>query len=123
MGMTMAEKLLARASGKVAVQPGDIIWANVDVAMMDDVLGPRIEIADKMQELEAEIWDHKKVVVILDHYSPAANVQQAEILKFTREWAQENNVRISIVPATSKQFRSEDRVLLGCWLLIISYKC
>ncbi len=93
MGMTIAEKLLARASGQVKVQPGDIVWVDVDVAMMDDVLGPRIEIADKMQELGAKIWNTDKVVVILDHYSPAANVQQAEILKFTRDWAQKNNVR------------------------------
>ena len=93
MGMTIAEKILAKAGNKTDVVPGDIIWANVRTAMMDDILGPRIEIAEKMQELGANIWDKDKVVVVLDHYSPAANVKQAEILKFTREWAQKQNVK------------------------------
>lgn len=92
MGMTLAEKLLARASRQAVVKPGDIVWANVDAAMMDDVLGPRIEIADKLKELGATIWDTDKVIVISDHYYPAATVQQAEIVKFTREWAQSNQV-------------------------------
>ena len=93
MGMTLAEKILAKTGDKPDVTPGDIVWANVQTAMMDDILGPRIEIAEKMQELGASIWDKDKVVVVLDHYSPAANVKQAEILKFTREWAQSQNVK------------------------------
>ena len=45
MGMTFAQKALARAAGKDYVDIGEIVMANVDVAMMDDILGPRIEIA------------------------------------------------------------------------------
>lgn len=93
MGMTLAEKILAHASGKEAVHQGDIIWADVQTAMMDDILGPRIEIAEKFKELGVPIWDKNKVVVVLDHYSPAANEKQADILKFTREWCQENQIR------------------------------
>lgn len=44
-GMTFAQKALARAAGKDYVEIGEIVNANVDVAMMDDILGPRIEIA------------------------------------------------------------------------------
>jgi 3-isopropylmalate/(R)-2-methylmalate dehydratase large subunit len=90
--MTLAEKLLAKASGQTQIQAGDIIWANVDAAMMDDVLGPRIEIAEKLEKLKAKIWDRDKVVLILDHYTPPANAQQADILKFTRDWAQQQNI-------------------------------
>lgn len=87
MGMTMAEKILARAAGQRLVKPGDFIWANVDTAMMDDLLGPRVVIAEQIKKLGDRIWDKDKVVIISDHYSPAANITQAEILRFTRDWA------------------------------------
>lgn len=93
MGMTMAEKILARASGKTWVKPGDFVWANVDAAMMDDLLGPRVVIAEQIKKLGNTIWDKEKVVIISDHYSPAANITQAEILRFTREWAKEYGIR------------------------------
>ncbi|MDF2876879.1 MAG: 3-isopropylmalate dehydratase large subunit, partial [Sporomusa sp.] len=92
MGMTMAEKIIARASGKSTVKPGDFVWANVDIAMMDDLLGPRVIIADQIQKLGNTIWDKDKVVIISDHYSPAANITQAEILQFTRNWAKEYGI-------------------------------
>lgn len=87
MGKTMSEKILARASGNENVSAGDILWANIDKAMMDDILGPRLEIAEKLDELNADIWDTDRVVVISDHYTPPANANQAEIVKFTRDWS------------------------------------
>ncbi len=92
MGMTIAEKILAAASGRQSVHPGEIVMANVDKAMMDDILGPRVEIADRMEELGAKVWDTEKVVIIADHYTPPANAKQAAIVKFTQEWAQNNNI-------------------------------
>lgn len=92
MGMTMAEKIIARTAGKSSVKPGDFVWANVDTAMMDDLLGPRVVIADHIKKLGDQIWDKNKVVVISDHYSPAANITQAEILQFTRNWSREYGV-------------------------------
>jgi 3-isopropylmalate/(R)-2-methylmalate dehydratase large subunit len=93
MGMTISEKIIARAAHQDSVKAGDIIWADVDVAMMDDILGPRVEIAARMKELGVDIWDPGKVVIISDHYTPPANAAQAGIVKFTREWAAANNVK------------------------------
>ena len=70
--MTFAQKALARAAGKDYVEIGEIVNANVDVAMMDDILGPRIEIAEGLKELGVGVWDKSKVVVISDHYTPPA---------------------------------------------------
>jgi 3-isopropylmalate/(R)-2-methylmalate dehydratase large subunit len=92
MGMTLTEKILAKASSNTSVKAGEIVWVKVDKAMMDDILGPRVEIAEKMKELNAEVWDKDKVVIISDHYTPPANAMQAEIVKFTREWADENKI-------------------------------
>ena len=41
MGYTISEKIMARASGNEQVHADDIVWVDIDRAMMDDVLGPR----------------------------------------------------------------------------------
>lgn len=92
MGMTMAEKIIAKTASKDTVRPGDFVWADVDTAMMDDLLGPRVVIADHIKKLGNRVWDKAKVVIISDHYSPAANITQAEILQFTRNWSKEYGI-------------------------------
>jgi 3-isopropylmalate/(R)-2-methylmalate dehydratase large subunit len=92
MGKTMSEKILSRVSDNKDAKAGDIVVARIGVAMMDDILGPRIEIGDKLKELGADIWDKEKVVVVSDHYTPPANAKQAEIVKFTRDWSKEYGV-------------------------------
>ena len=92
MGMTISEKILAKASGSQSVKAGEICWVNVDKAMMDDILGPRVEIADNLKKLGVPVWDPDRVVIVSDHYTPPANIKQANIVKFTRDWAKENGV-------------------------------
>ncbi|MDR1835236.1 MAG: 3-isopropylmalate dehydratase large subunit [Fusobacteriaceae bacterium] len=92
MGYTMSEKILARAAGRDFVSAGDIIWAKIDKAMMDDILGPRIEIDEKLKELNAKLWAPERVILISDHYTPPAGEKEANIVKFTRDWAKEYNV-------------------------------
>ena len=91
MGMTFSQKALARASGKQTTEVGEIVNSNVDIAMMDDILGPRVEIAQRLEELDVPVWDPSKIVVISDHYTPTCTIAQAEIVKFTKNWAIENN--------------------------------
>ena len=93
MGLTISEKILAAASGNQEVHADDIVWVDIDRAMMDDVLGPRLEIDDRMKEMEVDVWDPDRVVIISDHYTPPANLHQANIVKFTREWARDHKVR------------------------------
>ncbi|WP_270421603.1 3-isopropylmalate dehydratase large subunit [Acidaminococcus massiliensis] len=93
MGLTLSEKILSKASGVGNVKAGDIVWVHVDRAMMDDILGPRVEIADNLKKLGVPIWNPNKVVVISDHYTPPANIKQANIVKFTREWASKNGIK------------------------------
>lgn len=92
MGKTLSEKILAIKSGKAELNAGDVVWVDVDKAMMDDILGPRVQIAEKLPELASEIKHKEKIVVISDHYTPPANIKQAEIVKFTRDWSAENGV-------------------------------
>ena len=67
--MTMTEKILARASGKDHVAPGENVWVNVDVLMTHDVCGPgTIGVFKKHFGENAKLWDKKKVIIIPDHY-------------------------------------------------------
>lgn len=93
MGKTISEKILAKAAGVPGVSAGEIYWVNVDKAMMDDILGPRVEIADNLEKLNVPVWDPDKVVIISDHYTPPANIKQANIVKYTREWAKEHDIK------------------------------
>lgn len=92
MGMTLAEKILAKKAGKDRVVPGEIVVVPVDCAMMTDILGPRI-IASELERLHREIKNPDSVVIVADHYTPSATEYQAEIVNFSRKWAKEHGIR------------------------------
>ncbi len=91
-GATLAEKIIARASGRHRVEPGEIVTCHVDLAMMHDSGGPR-RVKPVLERLGGRIWDPDKVVVISDHYVPAVDAQSAAILDLTRRWVAENGIR------------------------------
>ncbi|MGZ7067773.1 MAG: aconitase family protein, partial [Methanobacterium sp.] len=77
MSMTMAEKILARASGKAEVSADDIVMANIDVAMTHDLTGPlSVEAFEKIGV--RKVWDPEKIVVIFDHQAPADSLDAAQ---------------------------------------------
>ncbi len=84
--MNITEKILAKASGKKSVHPGEIVDANVDVVMIHDLTGPLA--VGSFKKIGTQIvWDNKKVVVILDHQVPAESVKAAELHKTMRNFA------------------------------------
>ncbi len=85
MARTLAEKIIARAAGRDAVTPGDIVTCAVDLAMMHDSAGPR-RVAPILESLQAKVWDAEKTVVASDHYVPAVDAESAAILDLTRKW-------------------------------------
>lgn len=91
-GMTLTEKVLARAAGRDRVGPGDEIWARVDLAVMHDSTGPR-RIAPLLEQVGGRVWDKDRIVLAMDHFAPAANVHHAEILALTRSWARAHGIR------------------------------
>jgi 3-isopropylmalate/(R)-2-methylmalate dehydratase large subunit len=90
-GQTLAQKLLARASGREYVAPGDIIMVQVDLAMAHDSSGPR-RWKPHLEALGASLWDPSRVVIVSDHYVPAVDGESAAILKLTRDFAKEYQV-------------------------------
>jgi 3-isopropylmalate/(R)-2-methylmalate dehydratase large subunit len=91
MDMTISEKILARASGKKFVTPGEIIDAEVDAAMSHDnaALVSKVfgEIGIK------NVWNPDKIVIILDHRVPANNIKAAEAHKKIRDFIRKQKIK------------------------------
>jgi len=67
--MTMAEKLLARASGNAFVQPGEVVFAQVDLAMSHDAIaGPVGQLFYQQFGREAKVWARDRIVLVADHF-------------------------------------------------------
>ncbi|MEM3381538.1 MAG: 3-isopropylmalate dehydratase large subunit, partial [Candidatus Bathyarchaeia archaeon] len=74
--MNIFEKILARASGKKEVTPGEIVEANIDMAMIHDLTGPLT--LDSFKKIGAsKVWDPKRIVIIFDHLIPASTIRAA----------------------------------------------
>jgi len=91
MPQTLAQKIVARAAGKTAVTPGEIVTCKVDLAMMHDSGGPR-RVKPMLERLGAKVWDPDKVVLATDHYLPANDEESRRIIRIARDWATEAGV-------------------------------
>jgi 3-isopropylmalate/(R)-2-methylmalate dehydratase large subunit len=90
--MNIIEKILANASNKKEVNPGEIVEANIDVAMTHDLTGPLA--IKSFNEIGAKkVWDSNKIVIILDHLVPASSVISAGLHKIVRNFAKEQNIK------------------------------
>ena len=91
--MTLTEKVLARASGKAHVQPGDNVWVNVDTLMTHDVCGPgTIGVFKREFGANARVWDQRKVVIIPDHYIFTSDSMSNRNVDILRDFAKEQGL-------------------------------
>ncbi len=99
--MNITEKILAKASGKERLAPDDVIFANVDKAMVHDVSGPGvIKVFDKLQKQGIntdKLWDASRVWVAEDHFVPSAEKVSAEnivkLQNFTKHYGIEKHFK------------------------------
>lgn len=89
MGMTMVQKILARAAGLPSVKVGDVVEPRVDLAMSHEngalVINQFKEIYQGTG-LEAKVWDPSKIAIIFDHRVPAESSKTATNQKKIREF-------------------------------------
>jgi len=92
MGMTITEKILARAAGKAKVVPGELVDAKIDVVMCHDVTTPP---AISMLEERGinRVFDREKIVVTPDHFQPAKDIPSAELHKRLDAWARRHKIK------------------------------
>jgi len=86
MGMTITEKIIASHSGREAVKPGDFVFADVDIALGNDITAP-ISIHELAAAGIERVWDPKRVALVPDHFTPAKDIASAEQAKVLREFA------------------------------------
>ncbi len=101
--MTMTEKILARASGKGSVAPGENVWANVDVLMTHDVCGPgTFGVFKKEFGPDAKVWDKEKLVLIPDHYIFTQDAMANRNVDVLRQFAKEQDIKYFYDVGTEK---------------------
>ena len=89
MGMTIVQKILARATGQASVDVGDVLEPAVDLAMSHEngalVLNQFLEVY-KGTGLEPKVWDPSRIAIIFDHRVPAETAKTATNQKKVRDF-------------------------------------
>ena len=86
MGMTMTQKILAAHAGLPSVCAGQLIEADLDLVLGNDITSPvAIHEMDKMKV--DGVFDKDKIALVLDHFVPNKDIKSAQHCKCVREFA------------------------------------
>ena len=86
MGMTMTQKILARAAGLEAVEAGQLIEAKLDLVLGNDITTP-VAIAEFDKAGLTQVFDKDKIAIVLDHYTPCKDIKAAQLCATARAFA------------------------------------
>ena len=91
MGMTMTQKILAAHAGLPYVEAGQLIEADLDLVLGNDITSPvAIHEMDKMKK--TGVFDKDKIALVPDHFVPNKDIKSAEHCKCVREFAKKNEI-------------------------------
>ena len=91
MGMTMTQKILAAHAGLSEVKPGQLIEADLDLVLGNDITSPvAIHEMDKMTV--KTVFDKDKIALVPDHFVPNKDIKSAEHCKCVREFAAKHDI-------------------------------
>lgn len=86
MGMTMTQKILAAHAGVDSVKAGDLIMADLDLVLGNDITSPvAINVFKNLNT--NKVFDQNKVALVPDHFAPNKDIKAAEQCKTVREFA------------------------------------
>ena len=92
MGMTMTQKILAAHAGLDKVEAGQLIEADLDLVLGNDITSPvAIHEMDKMTV--DTVFDKEKVALVMDHFIPNKDIKSAEHCKCVREFACRHEIK------------------------------
>jgi len=91
MGSTITEKILARAAGRDEVHAGDIIEAQVDLALANDITAP-LAIAEFEKAGFTKVFDPARIALVPDHFTPNKDIKAAGQSKKLREFARKHQI-------------------------------
>ena len=89
--MTMTQKILAAHAGLPSVEAGQLIEADLDLVLGNDITSPvAIHEMDKFKK--QEVFDKDKIALVMDHFIPNKDIKSAEHCKCVREFACKNEI-------------------------------
>jgi 3-isopropylmalate/(R)-2-methylmalate dehydratase large subunit len=91
MGMTITEKIIAAHAGADAVRPGEFVYADVDIALGNDITAP-ISIEELRKAGIDTVFDPEKIALVPDHSTPNKDIKSAELCKTMRTFARRHNI-------------------------------
>ena len=86
MGMTMTQKILAAHAGLPEVKAGQLIEAQLDLVLGNDITTP-VAIREMGKLKKQEVFDKDKIALVMDHFIPNKDIKSAENCKCVREFA------------------------------------
>lgn len=91
MGMTMSQKILAKKAGLAEVSPGQLINAKVDLVLGNDITTPVA--IDEFEKHEFDnVYNHERIAIVLDHFTPNKDIKAAQLSKRCREFANKYDI-------------------------------
>jgi len=91
MGMTMTQKILAAHAGLDRVEAGQLIEANLDLVLGNDITSP-VAIREFQKMGATKVFDKSKVALVPDHFTPNKDIKAAEQCKIVREFAKKMEI-------------------------------
>ncbi len=92
MGMTMTQKILAAHAGLDSVKPGQLIMADLDLVLGNDVTTP-VAINEFNKAGFDSVFDNEKVTMVMDHFTPNKDIKAAAQCKQCRDFARQYKIR------------------------------
>ncbi len=86
MGMTMSQKILAAHAGEKSVEAGQLIMANVDMVLGNDITSP-VAINEFNKAGFTEVFDREKISLVMDHFAPNKDIKAAQQCAKCRSFA------------------------------------
>jgi len=91
MGMTMTQKILAAHAGLDKVTAGQLIEANLDLVLGNDVTAP-VAIHEMEKMKITKVFDKEKIALVPDHFTPNKDIKSAENCKYLRNFAKDQDI-------------------------------
>ena len=91
MAMTMTQKILAAHAGLESVKAGQLIEANLDLVLGNDITSP-VAVKEFEKFGVKKVFDKEKIAIVPDHFTPNKDIKAAEQCKFIREFSREKGI-------------------------------
>ena len=91
MPMTMTEKILAHAAGLESVHPGQLIMADLDMVLGNDITSP-VAIKEFPSFGKEHVFDKDKIALVPDHFTPNKDIKAAEQCACVRAFAKSEKI-------------------------------